>query len=169
MSVSAAVLAIVVMHGLAYRFTGAPGPAALGVDLPTTIAVGASLAGYAGIIGGFGSVVAVFGLSRDSDRFSRLRAIAGSGLKANWIAPTAGAYGAALVALIAIALAGKHDSASWWLYEWALLESVHAGLRLIWLLRLLLRVVDADDKAGLSRKPAELTQAVPATREVKSA
>jgi hypothetical protein len=102
--------------------------------------------GAAALLSGFAGVVVIFGLSGTTDRFRTFRVKAGPALARNWTSTSiAGFAGAGTALLAAILLYSPWASASPWLFELAVLLVAHSSTRLVWLLRGLIRLVQADD------------------------
>lgn len=108
--------------------------------------------GYAGVVavlGGFTGVVVVFAMT-PGQRLARLRVAGGDRLEANWLSPVISsllaAFGAVLATLLA---AGDHGVEAAWLFEFVLLVSVHAAIRMGWLLHTLMIVVRRQDHDGV--------------------
>lgn len=121
------------------------------------VALHLGVVGAAAIVAGFAGVVVVFGLQSSGDRFSRFRLVAGESLRRNWTASISAGLVAAGLGLVAavsayvpwLILAGP------WLLEAALLLTLHAGIRLVYLLHLLSGVVREED---IARHKAQRTR-----------
>lgn len=115
--------------------------------------------GFAGVVAvtaGFASVVIVFALSATSKPFQTLRLRGGDRLASNWISPTAVCLGAAFGSVVCSVLAGTgHGVVAYWAFEFLLLLSATSGLRLLWLMRTIIRLVRRDDEASVAQEPAE--------------
>ena len=104
-------------------------------------------AGVVAVTAGFASVVIVFALSATTQPFRILRLRGGRRLEANWVSPTAvclaAAFGSVICAVIAVAGYGQ---LAWWLFEFLITLSATSGLRLLWLMRTVVKLVRKDDE-----------------------
>ncbi|MGO3763515.1 hypothetical protein [Glutamicibacter arilaitensis] len=104
------------------------------------------------IVAGFAGVVVVFGLTATGEKFRNLRLDAGQSLGSNWTSSSVSGFSAAGVALMA-AIATATGQFFWapWLLEWSLLLLLHGTIRIIWLLRILMGIVAAQDAADAKK------------------
>lgn len=102
------------------------------------------------IVAGFAGVVVVFGLTATGEKFRNLRLDAGKSLGSNWTSSSVSGFSAAGIALAA-AIAAATGQFFWspWLLEWSLLLLLHGTIRIIWLLRILMSIVAAQDAADV--------------------
>lgn len=107
-------------------------------------------ASSAAIVAGFAGVVVVFGLTASGEKFRYLRLEAGKSLGSNWTSSSVSGFSAAGISLAA-ALSTATGLFFWspWLLEWSLLLLLHGTVRIIWLLRVLMRIVAAQDAADI--------------------
>ena len=105
----------------------------------------------AGIMAGFVGVVVVFGLQASAPVFVRFRVASGRSLGRNWLVLIATGFlstGAAMVAAVAYAL--EMLLLGFGALLLAVLLSVHAALRMLWLVRVLIEAVRLDDNEKLN-------------------
>lgn len=126
--------------------------------------VGISLAvvGTGALLAGFAGVVVVFGLQNNSERFRRLRRKGAKELQANWSAMSSSGFWTMGIAL----LSSLAFSGGWFLLgamslELALLFLAHGSVRLMWMFRLLIGVVGADDALADQRDKTLRTEDLP--------
>lgn len=152
--VSAGALVLVVVHGLLTQ-CGVVGDSWSGLRQRDAGSVAVSiflgLAGVGALSAGFAGVVIVFGLDTRSEKFLRFRLSARRSLVGNWTSLIASPITAAALGLAAAAM----TAAGWralapWLFELGCLMFVHGALRMIWLLRVLMGVVAAEDAVAES-------------------
>lgn len=97
------------------------------------------------MVAGFAGVVVVFGLST-VDILRKLRASAGKALTRNWISVSnAGFLGTGLALIAVLVLYSPLKHAAVWFFELAILICLNGILRLLWLLKSLIKLVQADD------------------------
>lgn len=119
-------------------------PLTISSDKGIAIYLGAASA--ASIVAGFAGVVVVFGLTASGDRFRQLRIQGSRSLARNWTSASVSGFTAAGISLGAAVLAGiGMEVVSPWLFEWSMLLLLHGTIRIIWLLRSLMKVVQAED------------------------
>lgn len=110
----------------------------------------------AGIMAGFIGVVVVFGLQASAPVFVRFRVVSGRSLGRNWLVLIATGFlsaGAAMAAAVAYVLGSLVIAFGALLLS--VLLSIHAAMRMLWLVRLLIVAVRIDDKEKLNpSKPA---------------
>ena len=112
----------------------------------------------AGIMAGFVGVVVVFGLQASAPVFVRFRVAAGQSLGRNWLVLIATGF-VSTAAAMAAAVAYSLDvvALGFGALLFSVLLSVHAALRMLWLVRVLIEAVRLDDTEKLSpskTKPA---------------
>lgn len=127
-------------------------------DKGMAIYLGAASA--AAIVAGFAGVVVVFGLTATGEKFRTLRLDAGKSLGSNWTSSSVSGFSAAGIALgSSIATATGFFFWSPWMLELSLLLLLHGTIRVIWLLRLLMKIVAAQDAAEAKKgKTVQLTK-----------
>lgn len=116
--------------------------------LDSVVSLYLGVAGVAAVGAGFAGVVIVFGLDTQSEKFLDFRSDGREPLTRNWmsvigssIVSAALAAGAALSVLLEFGRAGTA------MFALAVLLIAHALVRMLWLLRVLMRVVAAGDRA----------------------
>lgn len=110
----------------------------------------------AGIMAGFVGVVVVFGLQASAPVFVRFRVAAGQSLGRNWLVLIATGFlstAAAMVAAVAYAFGALHLGFGALLLS--VLLSVHAAVRMLWLVRVLIEAVRLDDTEKLNPRKVE--------------
>lgn len=109
-----------------------------------TLYLGAAAA--SAIVAGFAGVVIVFTVGSASPRVRMFRYQAGRQLRANWLVVIAEPLIATLLGILAsIVQMTSGKPASPWLFELAMGLLIHGAARLLWVLKLLTEVVNADD------------------------
>lgn len=118
-------------------------------------------AGVAGMLAGFAGVVLVFAMTTGSRRFARMRIRGGGRLEANWLSPLLSSFLAAFVSLAAAAadLLG-HGAQAAWAFEFVFLVSIHAAMRMCWVLRKLMTATRRQDEEDARPKPVALSDLV---------
>ncbi|GAA1333781.1 hypothetical protein GCM10009592_28280 [Brachybacterium rhamnosum] len=110
----------------------------------------------AGIMAGFVGVVVVFGLQASAPVFVRFRVAAGQSLGRNWLVLIATGFlstAAAMAAAVAYAVGALPLGFGALLLS--VLLSVHAALRMLWLVRVLIEAVRLDDTEKLNPSKVE--------------
>lgn len=94
----------------------------------------------------FAGVVVVFGLSTQPESFRKLRVSAGDALVSNWLSISYCGFVSAALSLVAalIDILGNAKLAPWF-FELSVLFCVHGAVRLLWLLKCLIGIVQHDD------------------------
>lgn len=100
----------------------------------------------AALLASFAGVVVVFGLSTQPESFRKLRVSAGDALVSNWLSISYCGFISAALSLIAalIDILGNGKLAPWF-FELSVLFCVHGAIRLLWLLKCLIKIVQHDD------------------------
>lgn len=113
------------------------------------------LSAVAAISAGFAGVIIVFGLTSESQIFRDFRRKSGDRLSANWTSVIASAFlSSAFSISAALTQLTDHPFIANMLFELGALLLIHSSVRSVWVLRLLLRLVMADD---IKRNKAEQT------------
>lgn len=122
-------------------------PLTASADVGISIYLGAASA--AAIVAGFAGVVVVFGLTASGVRFRQLRLRGAASLSRNWTSASVSGFAAAGLSLAAAVLASL-GAGQWspWFFEWSMLLLLHGTVRIIWLLRALMAVVQTEDQAA---------------------
>lgn len=119
-------------------------------DTGTIASVYLGLAGVAALAAGFAGVVIIFGLDTQSRRFLGFRHQSESSLRQNWTAVIGGSFWAAALGVAAGALVvGRGSVVAPWLFELGCLMAIHAAVRMVWLLRILMRLVAEEDREAV--------------------
>lgn len=152
---------LVVAHFLFVHFEVWPdawAPLLASPDKGMAIYLGAASA--SAIVAGFAGVVVVFGLTATGEKFRTLRLDAGRSLGSNWTSSSVSGFSSAGIALGAsITTATGFYFWSPWMLELSLLLLLHGTVRIIWLLRLLMKIVAAQDASEAKKdKTVELTE-----------
>lgn len=94
----------------------------------------------------FAGVVVVFGLSTQPESFRKLRVSAGEALVSNWLSISYCGFISAALSLTAslIDILGNAKFAPWF-FELSVLFCAHGAIRLLWLLKCLIKIVQHDD------------------------
>lgn len=109
------------------------------------------LLSLAGILTGFVGVVIVFGLQASAPVFVRFRVQAGSSLGRDWLAlVSTGLLAAACSMASAVAYAAGQWTPGGGFLLLGIMYCIHCALRMLWLLRVLIDAVHADDKMQMS-------------------
>jgi hypothetical protein len=103
-------------------------------------------AGAAAMVAGFAGIIVVFALGSGSERFRTFRVQGSSPLRANWTSCMVAGLSSGLLAIISSILTLSERHFWGWTFELSLLLLAHAALRLVWMLRVLARIVDAEDR-----------------------
>lgn len=128
----------------AFDFSGNAGTA-------VTLYLGAAAA--AAIVAGFASVVIVFTIGATSPRLRLFRKLAGEPLRGTWLVVVAEPLAATFLGILASVTqmtSGKNVAP--WMFELAVVLLVHGSYRLIWILRELISIVNADDELESAKK-----------------
>jgi hypothetical protein len=104
----------------------------------------------------FAGVIVVFGLSTQPSAFRQLRIKAGNELVNNWLSISYSGFISAALALVAslVQLTGGAAFAPWF-FETSVIFCAHGIVRLLWLLKCLIGIVQRDDvheAQGLHKK-----------------
>lgn len=98
------------------------------------------------LIAVFAGVLVMFCLSSQPKAFRRLRVKAGTALTNNWVSVSnSGFIGSGAALLSVLLLYSPWKPLSTWFFELAILFCLSGILRLLWLLRSLISIVQADD------------------------
>ncbi|WP_280300844.1 hypothetical protein [Nocardia neocaledoniensis] len=126
------------------------------VETSVVTSVYLGVASVGAIYAGFAGVIIVFGLTPSSNLFRTFRIQAGDRMVSNWISIVSSAFVAAGTSLAAAFLEanGQRFLASF-LFELGVLLLLHSSLRSIWVMRILLILVRADDTSAQQRDRTE--------------
>lgn len=168
--VSGVLVLAVVIHGAAARHWESVwtiGHALRKAQGVSDLYIGA--AGAVAMVGGFAGVVVIFALQQNLKRFMVMRVQGGESLESNWIHPIVLTFAAAGLLLTAAfsELAGSRVAGTW-LFELAIVLSIHGAVRLVWLLAHLATTVRREDEKALAAR-ATMEQAFPAITDRHSA
>lgn len=146
--VNLGLLLIVAVHFALDKIAGFPHIWAMlqSAPLGEQVSIYLAVLSVSAVVAGFAGVVVVFGLSSQPQAFRRLRAQAGSALTRNWISVSNSGFissGLALISVLVLYSAWKPIAV--WFFELAILVCCNGVLRLLWLLKSLIRIVQADD------------------------
>lgn len=137
--------------GYAVWVTREPRPALAGLATHgVDLALG--MLAVSGLLAGFVGVVVVFGLQSVAPVFVRFRVESGASLSRSWLALISTGFvsaSAAMLSAVGYALglpAVGHGS-----LLLSVLLAIHCGVRMLWLMDLLIKAVDEDDKRKDSR------------------
>lgn len=123
------------------------------VDNPDAGNLYIAMLSVAALQASFAGVVVIFGLSTQLEAFRELRVTAGDALVSNWLSISYCGFISAAFALAAslISILGNPKLAPW-LFELSVFFCVHGVIRLLWLLKCLIKIVQKDDVHEAQRK-----------------
>jgi hypothetical protein len=118
----------------------------IAASISEQVSIYLSVLSVSALVAGFAGVVVVFGLSSQPEAFRKLRVKAGTALTHNWVSVSnSGFIGSGLALLSVLLLYSPWRSSAVWFFELAILFYLSGILRLLWLLRSLISIVQADD------------------------
>lgn len=111
------------------------------------VGVYGTAAGVISLLGGLCAIGVSVMLSGEGDRAKAVRRLYGSVLRRTWVGLLAATFVAAMLCVVAQTMDGRHASGPTigrWFFEYAVVLSMFAFARLIWLLNALMKVADQD-------------------------